>query len=66
MWRDLVSAGQGVVGVDGMGGYEDIDLETEGTGAKDSLKEVAERLWKVAEGCGWEYDTGEGADEDSV
>ena len=52
--------------MDGIGGYEDIDLETEGAGAKDSLKEVAERLWKVAEGCGWEYDTGEGADEDSV
>ena len=66
MWRDLIYAGQGVAGVDGIGGYGDIDLETEGVSAKDSLKEVAERLWKVAEGCGWEYGTGEGADEDSV
>jgi hypothetical protein len=36
-------------------------------GTKDGVKEVVERLWRVAEGCGWSGE-GEGVDggEDEV
>lgn len=68
-WAILSSGSTDGVGIEDAGGIGESEERVAGGGlANDEVKETVERLWKIAEGCGWEHGCGkdEGEAEDEI